>query len=412
MEVKFSYGKSNNQKAETQNVNIRVYHSNFDFRRSTNLEVSLRDWDFKNHRVKNAITGARSVDERKYILSVQEKLEDISKAFNREFLQLKLSNRLKSLSKEGWNEWCENTLNKALGKVGEDSEEAPLLIEKFNEYIQYLTLENSAYNTLKGYRSNLKVLQEFEKDTRHKYRTDETDLAFYNKLREWNKANGNNDNYFGSIIQKVKAVINHFRSLDKNFLFHPNIDHKKFKTIKISPEHDVLTEEELKRIFDYKGKESLENVRDLIILQYYSCSRYSELKSELKKGRDKLDIYFNDIEKKYFWRILEWKTGRKTKLEKNFPVHKLVLDLYHSANFPHLIAGQVYNRYLKELMSSCGIDKETTSHTIRRSFCTNMWNRGHDPQSIMQYSGHTTEKQLRDYIKTKNVVRFNSIPTE
>jgi S-adenosylhomocysteine hydrolase len=40
-----------------------------------------------------------------------------------------------------------------------------------------------------------------------------------------------------------------------------------------------------------------------------------------------------------------------------------------------------------------------TTHTARRSFCTNAYLTGMDSLDIMAISGHTTEKNFRKYIK-------------
>jgi integrase len=413
MNVVFSYGKGNNVKSERQNINIRVHHSSLDFRRSTFLEISSRDWDVNKKELK--LSGAKSPDERRYLLSVQEKLDDIKRAFEREFLELRLSHQLTSITTKKWKEWCEVILKKGLNIFEEINIEAPYLTDKMKDYLEFHR-KDFADNTVKGYESNLKLLKAFEVKSKKKYRTDEIDLDWYKSLRDWNTEGGNNDNYFGSIIQKVKAVINYYRSIDKNFPYHPNIDHKKFKTIKLSHDHDVVTEVEMELIYKYSGIGYLENVRDLIIIQYHACLRYEELESQLNKGKEALEIYkvTNDKnEEKYFWKILENKTGRLSRIKKVVPVHKKILNLYHSANFPHIITSQVYNRYTKELMKLLEIDKKVSSHTFRRSFITNMYNNGIDEDYIMQYSGHIDRRTLRkSYIKTKNVFRENPIPTE
>jgi integrase len=411
MKVIFSYGKANDPKSAIQNINIRVYHSQFDFRRTTGIQIQKKDWNFDKNQLANGLTGVRTPDERKYLRTADEHLKNIESIFSSEFLTLKLSHSLKSLNTAKWNSWCESTLSKALGTDGDSSEgEEVYLLTKFSEYIDFNKSDWSP-NTIRGYNSTLELLKKFEEFRKHKYLTDEIDLVFYRELREWNIGKGRSDHYFGSVIQKIKAVINHFRSVDKNFPFHVNIDHKKFITIKVNPEHDILTEAELEKVFKYSGEKRYENVRDLIIIQYHSCLRYDELRSELSKGKDALDIY-HDENGDYFWRILEGKTGKKNKLKKVIPVHKKILDLLPSANFPHLISSQKYNQYLKELITKLKIEKDITTHTIRRSFCTNMFNNGIDPQDIMQYSGHSEEKMLRNYIKVKNISRTNSIPTK
>ena len=44
-----------------------------------------------------------------------------------------------------------------------------------------------------------------------------------------------------------------------------------------------------------------------------------------------------------------------------------------------------------------------SSHTGRRSFCTNFYNEGVAIAAIMSISGHQTEKEFRKYIKKASV---------
>ena len=45
--------------------------------------------------------------------------------------------------------------------------------------------------------------------------------------------------------------------------------------------------------------------------------------------------------------------------------------------------------------------EQVSSHTGRRSFCTNMYKRGLPTLMIMSVSGHKTEKSFLKYIKVK-----------
>ncbi|MCL2329156.1 MAG: tyrosine-type recombinase/integrase [Bacteroidetes bacterium] len=45
--------------------------------------------------------------------------------------------------------------------------------------------------------------------------------------------------------------------------------------------------------------------------------------------------------------------------------------------------------------------QQVSSHTGRRSFCTNMYKRGLPTLMIMSISGHKTEKSFLKYIKVK-----------
>lgn len=433
MKASFIYGKDNNKDALTQSVNIRVYHSNFDFRRSLKLDISRKGWDFKNNSIVDLTKGSRTFEESQYLLEIKNTLISIEQTFNNEFLRLKLTHQLKSLSKESWNVWCYKTLNKGLGIKEEITQDTPKLLEKIRNYIDSKK-RTWAQNTIRNYESTYIMLgcfmdfSQFEavlnpnsslsitmknwyltnygKGLSKTYLTNEVDMKFYRLLEEWNELRGNGKNTFSGYIKHIKAVLKYFVGIE-NIPIHFNLNSSEFKSVMISPEHDILTPNELQLIFNYKGKAYLENIRDLAKIQYYACMRLDELESELKKGKENLLI--TETQNGYVWDIMQGKTGER----KEVPIHNAILELINSDKFPHLISEQKYRDYIKEIILAVGIkkDKKIGTHTFRRSFCTNMFNEKHSFQEISQYSGHSTEKQLRQYIQKKNVVIENTIST-
>jgi hypothetical protein len=436
MNIVFSYGVTNKSKAEKQNVNVRVYHYHFDFRKSTGLEIPLDCWDEKNRTVIVPAPGPkRTPEDVRHIRNVKEKLEDIVRAFERGFKDLKLEHKLRAMNATLWNQWCSQILNKAQGIVDDDKDEAPIFLDKFRQYIDF-KLSEWKPNTLRNNESSYRMLGAFMdydkfievcskpedmdlakwskwytakygRSRSRQYRTNEIDLKFYRNLKEWHIERGNQlSGAFSDQIKHIKKVLDHFKSED-DIEVHHNIKHKDFKGFRNSPEHDILTEDELSLIFSYRGIGSLENVRDLIKVQYHMCMRYDELRSELDKGVDKLPIV--KTSKGYRWTVLQGKVDER----KGVPVHREVMDMIHAKTFPHIISNQKYNQYIKDLLHEIGVRKslKITTHTIRRSFCTNKFNQGHSFTEIMHYSGHKTERQLRDYIRTENMDLANSIST-
>jgi integrase len=212
---------------------------------------------------------------------------------------------------------------------------------------------------------------------------------------------------FSDQVKHIKAMLKYFESVE-GLKIHHNINHREFKAHISSPDHDILSSEEIQSIFKYKGKKYLENVVSLAKIQYHACMRYDELRSELEKGVDALNI--QKTSEGYIWNLLQGKVSKR----KSVPVHKEIIDMFQNGTFPHLISDQKYREYIKELLAILQINKtlKIGTHTFRRSFCTNMFNAGHSFQEISQYSGHSTEKQLREYIQAKNVLINNTIPTE
>jgi integrase len=98
-----------------------------------------------------------------------------------------------------------------------------------------------------------------------------------------------------------------------------------------------------------------------------------------------------------------------------------ILRKYNN-QLPQAVSNQKFNDYIKEVSARCeslqGIEllsyvkggkdikesverwKMVSTHTARRSFCSNAYERGTPVNSIMAISGHKTEKAFLAYIKT------------
>jgi hypothetical protein len=88
------------------------------------------------------------------------------------------------------------------------------------------------------------------------------------------------------------------------------------------------------------------------------------------------------------------------------------MDKYDS-NLPPSLSNQKFNNYIKEVCKLAGMvetgrlhsspEKELwqliSSHTCRRSMCTNLHIGGVNSYSIMAISGHRTERSFLKYIK-------------
>ena len=92
----------------------------------------------------------------------------------------------------------------------------------------------------------------------------------------------------------------------------------------------------------------------------------------------------------------------------------------HFADSTPKISNPVFNRYIKDIAAIAGIDEPITfshkkgnkdivqtrpkaqwitSHTCRRSFCTNEYLAGTDVSLIMKISGHKAHKEFFKYIR-------------
>lgn len=396
MKVAFKYGKSNDLKKDFQNVYLRVYHSKFEFLRSLDLEVSQKHWNKKNSMI-NLESAFDSFEERQYYSDVYKQLDHITSTFRVEWFKEKSKLKSKTYNQHQFKTWCENTLRRATGDAPEDRF---LLTDKMQEYAELSRLGTGTESTYQNWQSKIRTLKRFEEETGKKYYFDEVGLVWWQELMKWILASGNTDTYHGTITGMVRATINHFGK-ELGLKYNREVDSKKFVVIKKRKKHDVLTKEQMELIHSYKGKAYLENVRDLAIIQFHACLRFSELESELKKGSFDIEEHNG----KYYWSI----GVRKTKNWKEVELNPRIKQMIDTGTLPHLISYKNYNRYIKELCSELGIDMKISTHTLRRSFCTHQWNAGAPPQDIMKYSGHTSEKSLRVYINKENENRRSSV---
>jgi integrase len=172
-----------------------------------------------------------------------------------------------------------------------------------------------------------------------------------------------------------------------------------------------LNEVELQLLkdFDFSGTPHLERVRDWFLLLAWTGSRFSDLaKITLKDVSGDFISY----------------RQQKTNMKVVIPLHTVVKEILGKYKFqmPEPISNQKFNEYIKDACKQAQINSIETftrtvggklvslklpkcdlvsSHTCRRSFCTNMYKRGLPTLMIMSISGHKTEKSFLKYIKIK-----------
>ena len=411
MNVYFTYGKvKSDLKKKEQTIYVRLFYgrNKLQIKASTQLTIKKQSWNFKKGEeagVVDLMKGTRTYEESQHLQQIKDKLEHIRSYLKNEFRILRLSQKHSAFSQNEWNEWGREHFEIALGIRKAKSKKAPLFIDKFKEYIDLNRL-TWASGTLRGYRSHVNLFNEFMDYKKHNYKTTEIDLNFYKELQLWSyEEKEHSPNHFGNHIKKVKAVMNHFIAEEINFQYHPNIKSRKFQKISKSVPHEILNTREIEQVFNFEShRDSLNNVRDITKLLYWGCLRYGEFYEAIQQKPLRLEEG-----KQTKWKVYVSKNEEL----KTVPLHEDALKLIREERLPRRIARENYVKYLKEILEKCGINKtKIGAHTIRRSFCTNMYNEEHSPKYIMMYSGHKTEKMLMEYIQQKNMDLNSTIPTE
>ena len=263
-------------------------------------------------------------------------------------------------------------------------------------------------NTIKQYNVFEKHLREFAKyDRKTDYDFSEIDQSFYDRYVMFFHKKQFAQNTIGKNIKVLKTILNEATIQGYN----TNPYYNSFRVFREDTDTIYLNENELKQLkdTDFSMIPHLDHVRDWFLLLAWTGCRFSDLekvaKTDIKDG---------------FITFRQQKTNSKVII----PLHPVVLEILEKYNYdlPAEISNQKFNETIKEACNHSkinGIEAITktvggklisekfekwqliSSHTGRRSFCTNMYKRGLPTLMIMSISGHTTEKSFLKYIKVK-----------
>lgn len=261
-------------------------------------------------------------------------------------------------------------------------------------------------NNIQQYRATYKHLQAFAESNRKKdFIFADITQKFYDKFVTYLQGLGFTQNSVGKHIRVLKLMLNEApRELREQ------ANYEKFHVFTEETDTIHLNEAELQQLKDvnFGDAQYLDRVRDWFLLLAWTGSRFSDLekigKTDIKDG---------------FISFRQQKTNTKVVI----PLHPVVVEVLEKYDYqmPEPISNQRFNEYIKEACKAALIDstesvtvtvggvKQTTtqpkhelvsSHTGRRSFATNMYERGLPSLMIMAITGHKTEKSFLKYIKT------------
>lgn len=289
---------------------------------------------------------------------------------------------------------------------GKDEVETSLL--QFAEDYLQSSISIKRAGTLKTQRHSLEVLKDFKKVYTKRIDFDTINLDFYNDFVDYLlRVKKYGTNTAGKHINNLKLFLNEAteRGLNKK------LDYKssKFKAMHEETDAIYLNEDEIKRIYELPlgHNPKLERVRDLFIVGCWSGMRFSDF-SQIKPE--------NIVNQKII--IRTQKTGEVVAV----PQHEYFKAIWekYGGDLPPAISNQKMNEYLKDvgelakLNSAVEISKTKggvlvktkclkyqllSTHTARRSFCTNLYLAGFPAISIMKMSGHRTESSFLKYLK-------------
>jgi integrase len=267
-----------------------------------------------------------------------------------------------------------------------------------------------SYKVQREHERTYQLLKEFEDKYQKGIKLDFEDITldFYADFTTYLQGLKLSVNTIGHKIQTLKAWLNEAteRGINKSQQYKSH----RFKAVTEETENIYLTTQELEQLYRNElPLDSLVRVRDLFLIGAFTGLRFSDFTS-IKAANIKNDTLY----------IEQQKTGGRVEI----PMHPIVLDIWHKygQQLPPNISNQKFNEYIKEVCRLSGIDsmeqknvtkggmrvKQTlkkydlvSSHTARRSFATNLYLSGFPALSIMQITGHKTERAFMKYIKVK-----------
>lgn len=409
---------------------LRFFHGKTDLRSKTGIYVKPERW---NDEKECLIIPRNTTPEQIELTMLQSKIDDLSSLIANSFVSTDKT--------EINNEWLKALIEKfnfpeKYEKPLAEKKQPQMLLSYINDFIKQAperrnkeTGRSLTPNNLQQYKATQKHLIAFAEISKMSdFKFSELNRQFYddfvaylqNPIQKtengeplFNKEgipilikNSFTQNTVGKHIKVLKVMLN-----DAPKELVAESDYNSFYVYTEDVDNVYLNEMELKLLKDFNFSDTphLDRVRDWFLLLAWTGSRFSDLKK----------ISTNDLEGDYITY-----RQQKTNTKVTIPLHPVVKEILNKYEFqmPDPISNQRFNEYIKEVCKRAQINTTETltktkggklvslklpkcdlvsSHTCRRSFCTNMYKRGLPTLMIMSISGHKTEKSFLKYIKVK-----------
>ena len=392
-------------------IRIRFKHGKIDQQAKTNIFILAEYWDATAQQV--IVPNFRLMNDekkalRQHLTKQREKLNTLTTV---------IQNIFNEADKDGITpDW----LNLIIDKYNfpekytlKKEPEIKTLFQFINKFIatahtrkDKATGRSLTHNNIQQYRATEKHLKAFAESIRKKdFDFSEINIKFYNSYVSYLQNLGFTQNSVGKHVRILKLMLNEATAQNIN-------TNANYETFHVFTEETIyLNETELQQLkdTDLSDCRHLDRVRDWFLLLAWTGCRFSDL------GK----VVETDIKDGYIT-FRQQKTNNKVTI----PLHPIVSDILEKYNYNLLakISNQRFNEYIKEACRIAGINRmetmtrteggrlvttafekweQVSSHTGRRSFCTNMYKRGLPALMIMSISGHKTEKSFLKYIKVK-----------
>ncbi len=294
-----------------------------------------------------------------------------------------------------------------------NKKEIPITLLDFIDYYDEVKKDELTESSIKKHRVVKNKLERYEKARGKIILISEVDENFKSDFVDYCKS----ENYALGTIKRDLVFIKTFcnYAFEKGLEVSRELNKVKIK-VKTEIKHPYLTFAELDQIERKEFNDSMDNVRDWLLVSCYTAQRVSDFmnfRSEMIREENG----------KYLLEFKQKKTGKLMTI----PVHPKVLQILKKRNgeFPRPLSDQKYNDILKLVCKEAGIIEKIngskkveiepnsgiyrkeegiyekwelmSSHVGRRSFASNHY--GRIPTSYLIYiTGHSSEKIFLTYI--------------
>lgn len=305
--------------------------------------------------------------------------------------------------------------------------EAQLLAEQqkesFNEFVlRYIrecetgerlkegTTKRIALGTIRSYRGFYAQLEAYQRNRHIIIDFPDVTVAFYEDFKRFLLDKQYSPNTIARMIKICKSMC---YAAERMKLFDAKEIRGSVKAIPKDVDNIYLTEERIQELYeaDLSSNPAWDKVRDVFVVGCLSGQRVSDYKLINKK----MIVTLSDGQR--YLKIRQKKTGKIVYPPLDYRIEN-ILNKYGGV-LPKVF-DQKINDYIKKIGEMLGwteiveMDEQRGSmeytakrrfcdmiktHTARRSFATNMYRTGASLSSIMAITGHSSEAQLRVYLK-------------
>lgn len=411
MNIRFYIRSSSKDSKKLANIRVRLNAGRgMDMHSKTMITVHPDQWsnETQNYRQRSDI---KNLDKKK------QQLRDLRSFIEDEY---NLATGKGSLN----SKWLSEVVDRYHNPDGRKSDKPSNLLQFIADFTEKAKTRTNpktgrpvSYKQQREYERTAHYFREFCKAKNREYDFKDIDLDFYDDWKAFLEDQGRTSkdgkkvtlavNTVGKKLQTFKVFLND--AAIRGHEVNPVYKSGRFIAVKEESDSIYLEVDELKKLFliNLSGTPWLEKVRDLFLVGCWTGLRFGDLHQVKQEN-----ISGNNLV------IKQSKTEAKVVIPVH-PIVKSILEKYGN-KLPRVISNQKFNEALKEIGKMAeinsivhkGITRAGTkvslkykkwellsTHTARRSFATNLYKSGFPAYSIMQITGHQTEKAFLKYIK-------------